>query len=224
MHIFSARQAIHDAYAINLRSRGFDVSHMAPVRKPDFSPRLFAINKRPPGNREQLLAAYKPVGYYCGDHVSGGDINAMICNTAEAGVIISAVESLEEPFQPWAIWAYGPHTQHYKTEQARFFSWLEQDINNNLEAINRRYRKAAIEKIRQVVAYTVLDYQAYLINGTRAYPASKIIRECRIQRQNWTRDFVRWNQYYWNLCDTWLDAMALRPVAKAISRLIGNRD
>ena len=224
MILTSARRAIHDAYAINLTSRGFEVKHTAAVTKPDFSSYLFSVNRRLPDNRVKLLAEFKPVGFYTGDYVPGGDNNQTICNTAEAGVIISAVQSLPEPFQSWAIWAYGPQTEHFKPEQTRFFCWLENDIQNNLEAIQRKYKKPAIQKIRQVVAYTVLNYRAYLVNGTRPYPDSRIVKECRIQRQNWKKDYQSWSRYYWLRCDNYLDAKALRPVGKAVSRLIRGRE
>ena len=48
---------------------------------------------------------------------------------------------------------------------------------------------------------------------------SLIINRCKIQRQNWKRDFEPWHEYYWKYCDQQLDRMALVPVANSVQRL-----
>ena len=73
----------------------------------------------------------------------------------------------------------------------------------------RDYREATKQRIRDVVAYTVMDYRSYMTNGRHLYPTSLIIKKCRIQKQNWRRDFQKWHDSYWTLCDDVLDRQAL---------------
>ena len=68
MKFISARQAIHDAYATNLTSKGFEVN-----------PEGFRSSKTNKQNNDNR-----------------------ICHTVEAGIVIAAVEGLEEPFRSWA--------------------------------------------------------------------------------------------------------------------------
>ena len=185
MKFISARQAIHDAYATNLTSKGFEVN---------------------------------PVGFRSGSKTNKQNNDNRICHTVEAGIVIAAVEGLEEPFRSWAKWAYGPRTQEFLPEQARLFQWLEQDITEHFACIEREYREATKQKIRDVVAYTVLDYRSFSINERHLYPVSLIISRCKIVRQNWKRDFLPWHRYYWNLCDAYLDRNCLLSVRKAIER------
>ncbi|WP_163372648.1 bacteriophage antitermination protein Q [Endozoicomonas acroporae] len=176
MKFYSARQAIHDAYAIHLTSRGFEVN---------------------------------PLAFRAGSQSSKLDNNLLICNAVEAGKVIAAVEKLDEPFRSWAKWAYAPRTEHFMPEQGRFFQWLEQDVTEQLAKSGRDYREATKQRIRDVVAYTVLDYRSYVTNGQHLYPSSLIIKKCRIQKQNWKRDFQMWHAKYWNVCDKILDANTL---------------
>ncbi|UYM16268.1 hypothetical protein [Endozoicomonas euniceicola] len=151
MKFLSARQAIHDAYATNLTSKGFEIN---PVSFPSSG------NTRKQSN------------------------DSRICHTVEAGIVIAAVEGLEEPFRSWAKWAYGPRTQEFLPEQNRFFRWLDEDVARRLGESERQYREVTRQRIRDVVAYTVLDYRSFIISGRHLYPVSEIIKRCRIQRQN----------------------------------------
>ncbi len=179
MKFYSARQAIHDAYAIHLTSKGFEVN---------------------------------PLAFQAGSQSIKLDNNLLICNAVEAGKVIAAVENLDEPFRSWAKWAYGPRTEHLLPEQRRFFQWLEQDVTDKLAESDRDYRESTQRRIRDVVAYTVLDYRSYVTNGQHLYPTSLIIKKCRIQKQNWKRDFQRWQVDFWELCDVSLDRRALFPM------------
>ncbi len=219
MQLTSARQAIHDAYALNLRSREFEVSQVAPIKKPDFSAFLRSAHRRKKETRKQLLSEHNPVGYYREDRSGKQNNNHRVADTVEAGMIISVVERLPEPIKSWAVWAYGPRTQDFLPEQARFFRWLDGDVMANVEAIDRVYREATRHKIRDVVAFTVLDYRSYILSERHLYPVSLIINRCRIQRQNWKRDFKPWHDYYWRLCDEYLDRYCLPAVGKVIARL-----
>lgn len=144
-----------------------------------------------------------------------------ICHTVEAGMVIAVVESLDEPFQSWAKWAYAPRTQEYLPEQARFFQWLDQDVTEQFACIDRDYREATKQRIRDVVAYTVMDYRSFIVSERHLYPTSLIIKHCKIQRQNWQRDFESWHRYYWGLCDGSFDRTALMPVGSVLERLKG---
>ncbi|WP_299730136.1 bacteriophage antitermination protein Q [uncultured Endozoicomonas sp.] len=186
MKFHSARQAIHDAYAIHLTSKGFDVN---------------------------------PVAFRSGGKSNKLDNNRLICNAVEAGMVIAAVEKLEEPFRSWAIWAYGPRTKHFLPEQGRFFQWLEQDVTERLAKSERDYREATEQRIRDVVAYTVLDYRSYAANGRHLYSTSLVINKCRIHRQNWKRDFLSWHEYYWQFCDHNLDRTSLLSASESVRKL-----
>ena len=185
MKFYSARQAIHDAYAIHLRSKGFDVNQ---------------------------------VSFRSGNGSQKQNNDYRICDAVEAGKVIAAVEGLEEPFRSWAKWAYGPRTQEFLPEQARFFEWLDRNVADNFDSIDRDYRKVTKQKIRDVVAYTVLDYRSFSINGQHLYPASLVINRCKIHRQNWKRDFLPWHGHFWNICDEFLDRACLPPVAGVVGK------
>lgn len=218
MKFFSARQAIHDAYAIHLTSKGFEVNLVSATRKPDFSDGLTSIHRCKDATRAQKLAEFNPVGFYAEDRSQKQNNDSRICDAVEAGMVIAAVESLEEPFQSWAKWAYGPRTEHFLPEQGRFFQWLEQDVSEKLASSERDYRETTRQRIKDVVAYTVLDYRSYVTTGRHIYPSSLIIKKCRIQRQNWKRDFQQWQEDYWGVCDGCLDRRALFPVGRIIYR------
>ena len=134
-------------------------------------------------------------------------------------MVIATVESLEEPYSSWVKWAYGPRTAHTLPEQGRFFQWLEQDVMTRLEGMERNVRQATCDKVRDVVAYTVLDYRSYSLNERHLYPVNLIIKRCKIHRGNWKRDFQFWHEFYWNFCDRQLDRTALIPVANTLNRL-----
>lgn len=186
MKLRSARQVIHDAYALHLmgKSTGID-----------------------PKEFWQESQSRKP------------DNNQQVCNAVEAGMVIATVESLPEPYCSWAKWAYGPQTERTLPEQGRFFQWLEQDVNCRLESMEHNYRQATRNKIRDVVAYTVLDYRSYAVNERHSYPVSQIIKRCKIHRGNWQRDFQPWHEHYWTVCDRQMDRTALIPVADTLNRL-----
>ncbi len=219
MILLSARQAIHDAYALNLTSKGLEVNFVSEAKKPDFAQYLRNVHRCKDETRDRLLDEFNPVGFFTEDSSQKLNTNNLICHAVEAGMIISAVEGLPEPFKAWAKWAYGPRTEEFLPEQGRFFRWLDQDVTENFESIDRVYREVTREKIRDVVAYTVLNYRSYVINGKQLYPTSLIINRCKIHRQNWKRDFESWHDYYWNLCDTYLDKSALPSVASIVLRL-----
>ncbi len=219
MRFTSARQAIHDAYAMNLTSKGFEVKQTIAVRKPDFAAFLRNTHRKKIKKRKQLLAEFNPVGFYRDDQSHRQTINHRICDTVEAGMIIAVVESLPEPIKSWAVWAYGPQSRDYLREQGRFFSWLDRDVENNFAAIDRNYRPATRLKIRSVVAYTVTDYRRFILSGEHICPVKEIIKRCNIQRQNWKRDYQHWHEYYWNLCDTYLDRGCLPVVARVVGRI-----
>ena len=186
MKFYSARQAIHDAYAVYLTGKSTGIN-----------PRDFL-------EESQLK---KP------------DNNQQVCNAVEAGMVIATVENLEEPYSSWAKWAYGPRTEHALAEQSRFFQWLEQDVMTRLDGLEKNIRQATGDKVRDLVAYTVLDYRSYSVNERHLYPVNLIIKRCKIHRQNWKRDFLSWHQYYWTFCDEHLDRAALIPVSETIKRL-----
>ena len=186
MKLRSARQAVHDAYAVHLtgKSTGIDLREFWEEGQ----------SKKP-------------------------DNNQQVCNAVEAGMVIATVESLEEPYSSWVKWAYGPRTVHTLPEQGRFFQWLEQDVMTRLEGMERNVRQATCDKVRDVVAYTVLDYRSYSLNERHLYPVNLIIKRCKIHRGNWKRDFQFWHEFYWNFCDRQLDRTALIPVANTLNRL-----
>ena len=219
MKLRSAREAIHDAYATHLTSKGFEASFVSPAKKPDFGHFYRSVHSLNENRRERRISEFSPVGFYSGDRSDRSNNNASVCHAAEAGMVISTVENLPEPFKSWAKFAYGPRTQEFLPEQAQFFRWLENDVVENFENINRVYRKATKDKIRDVVAYAVLDYRSYSISERHLYPVSLVISRCGIIRQNWNRDFLPWHRYYWNLCDSFLDQTCLPPVAQIVKRL-----
>ncbi|UYM16217.1 hypothetical protein [Endozoicomonas euniceicola] len=219
MKFISARQAIHDAYATNLTSKGFEVNLVALSCSPDFSQHLQSIHRRKQQHREKLLAEFNPVGFYSEDRIGKDCNNHRICHNVEAGKVISVVESLDEPFRSWAKWAYGPRTQEYLREQRTFFQWLDNDITENFSSIDRKYREVTKQKIRDVVAYCVMDYRSYIISGKHLYPVPLIINRCGIIRQNWKRDFESWHRYYWDLCDEYLDPGCLLALGAVLGNL-----
>ena len=176
MKFYSARQAIHDAYAIHLTSKGFEVN---------------------------------PLASRMGSHSIKQENDLLICNAVEAGKIIAEVEKLDEPFRSWAKWVYAPRTEHFMPEQGRFFQWLEHDVTEKLAKSERDYREATKQRIRDVVAFTVMDYRSYVTNGQHLYPTNLIIKKCRIHRQNWKRDYQPWYESYWLFCDSCLDKKSL---------------
>ena len=185
MKFISARQAIHDAYATNLTSKGFEVN---------------------------------PVGFRSGSKTNKQNNDNRICHTVEAGIVIAAVEALEEPFRSWAKWAYGPRTQEFLPEQNCFFRWLDSSVTENFASIDREYRQVTKQKIRDVVAYSVMDYRSYTISGKHLYPVSMIIKRCGIIRQNWKRDFEHWHRYYWRVYNDYLDRSALVTVGEVVEK------
>lgn len=224
MQLLSARQAIHDAYAMHLTSKGFEVNLVEAARKPDFSSYLRKVHRSSEEKREEKLAGFNPVGFYSEDKILKENNNLQVCNAVEAGMIIAAVEGLSEPFQSWAKWAYGPRCENFRPEQGRFFGWLEKDVSENFESIDRVYREVTREKIRDVVAFSVFDYRSFVVNGRNLYPINLIINKCKIHRGNWKRDFEPWHGYYWQLCDTYLDKSALPSVASVVLRLKNGRE
>ncbi|WP_257285163.1 bacteriophage antitermination protein Q [Endozoicomonas sp. SESOKO1] len=219
MQLTTARQAIHDAYATHLTSKGLEANFRAEAKKPDFAKYLRTVHRCKEETREALLEEFSPVGFYAEDTSQKLDTNSMICHAVEAGMIISAVERLDDPFKAWVKWAYGPRTEEFLPEQGRFFRWLDNDVTENFASIDRVYREVTKEKIRDVVAYTVLNYRSFVISGRELYPKNLIINRCKIHRCNWKRDFETWHDYYWNLCDHYLDRLGLPTVASVVLRL-----
>ena len=137
---------------------------------------------------------------------------------AEAGLIMKALSSLPEHQQAWAIWCHGPEVPEFLPDQRRFFSWLNDEIGMRLLESERNYRFATCRKIRDVVAYSVMDYRSFVTNGQNKYPVKKIRKECGILQNNWNRDFKHWYDCGWALCDD-LDRRVLPLVGGVLQRI-----
>ena len=174
-----ARQAIWEAYAIHLTSKGFDVL-------------------------DQVVSTKT---------ASNG---SLICNAAQAGKVIAVIERLPEHLRAWAVWAYGPRTKTFGlSAQGAFFEWLIQDVTIRLLESDRQYREATANKIRDVVAYTVMDYRHKVTTGLHLHPVSDIKKRCGIQHGNWKRDFVEWYDDYREVCNQ-LDRKVLLPLSNVL--------
>ena len=108
MRFYSARQAIHEAYSIHLKSKGFEVKLTDALREPDFSGYLRKAHNAKEAKREAMLASFNPVGHYQEDRSVKFDTNRLISDSAEAGKIIAAVEKLPVHLKSWCYWCYSP--------------------------------------------------------------------------------------------------------------------
>ncbi|AMO58132.1 hypothetical protein GZ77_20575 [Endozoicomonas montiporae] len=115
MRFYSARQAIHEAYFIHLKSKGFEVKLTDALREPDFSGYLRKAHRkhhddeaRDEKRRAEMLGQFQPVGFYQEDRSVKLDANRLISDGAEAGKIIAVVEKLPAHLKSWCYWCYSP--------------------------------------------------------------------------------------------------------------------
>ncbi|WP_163370954.1 hypothetical protein [Endozoicomonas acroporae] len=146
------------------------------------------------------------------------DMNWQHVDKLAAGLIMDALSSLPAHLQDWAVWCHGPRIEEYLPEQGRFFAWLNDDVAIRLLESERAYRPGTAAKVRDVVAYAVLDYRSYTTTGRHEYSVKRICKECGIVQNNWHRDFKTWHDYGWTLCDR-LDAKVLPVVGKVVRRI-----
>ena len=187
-----ARSAIHDAYSIQLRSKGFDA----------FEPRIGG---------------------------TGFDSDYAICDGVMAGRVMALVDALPDLLRHWLVWMYCPAVKATNllqshgirlsvsehAAQGKVFSWLNDEVGIRLLESDKKYRSATLTKIRDVVAWTVLDYRESICTDKHPYPVSEIKKLCGIAHNNWRRDFACWHQVALDICDA-LDREALRPVGKML--------
>ena len=119
MKFYTARQAIHDAYALHLRSKGFEVNQVSAVSKPDWSAQMARIQRMKEQPRVAALAEFAPVGHYRGEQSVKLDTDRLIWDSVQAGWVIAAVEVLPPHLKAWCYWCYTPLG---KTNQA----WLKE--------------------------------------------------------------------------------------------------
>ncbi|WOG28261.1 hypothetical protein [Endozoicomonas sp. 8E] len=81
----------------------------------------------------------------------------------------------------------------------------------------RNYRPATADKIRDVVALTVLNYRHFVSTDQYLYSDREVRKRCGIIRQNWCRDFAVWKHLYLDRCDQ-LDRVVLTVIADARKR------
>ncbi len=194
MKLHSASQAIHEAYALGFKGKGLDIKKM-------------------------LSADFKSSRGF-------KDRNWQHVNECEAGLILLALAELDPHLQAWAVWCHGPRVPEYLPEQGKFFEWLNNDVGIQLLEYELEHRKkpfsdAVCSKIRDVVAYTALDYRHFSAIGKHLYSDSQIQKEAGIHRQNWKRDYQRWQSYAWRLFDE-LDRMLLPLVGGVVSEIKGS--
>ncbi|WP_299733878.1 hypothetical protein [uncultured Endozoicomonas sp.] len=151
MKFYTARQAIHDAYAIHMRSKGFEVNLTAAVSELDVLKELSAMRRKLDKwqNDEQLTPAqkrqkaelltkidqYAPVAFAHGDRSSKVDADRLIWDSKDAAKVISVVEGLPVHLKAWCYWCYSPLGD---TNQ----SWLKLvDLQNTV----KRYQSEADE-------------------------------------------------------------------------------
>ena len=125
------RKQIHDAYALHMTSKGFEVKHTAAIKAIDVEAelakrQLALVHAEEPGRtdkyRERMAARveqYAPVAHIRGDHSVKFDSDRAIFEGVEAGKIIAQVEALPPHLKAWCYWAYTPFG---KTNQ----QWLKE--------------------------------------------------------------------------------------------------
>ena len=141
------------------------------------------------------------------------------CDEVESGIIQAALSRLPDHLQAWAIWCHGPRVPEFLPEQGRFFAWLNDDVAIRLLSTDKNYHAATCDKIRDLVAYTAMDYRHYTATGEHLYPVRVIRKRCGILRQNWKPNFVEFHEHYWQLFDQVLDRTVLSVVAQALDRI-----
>lgn len=141
MRFFSARQAIHEAYSIHMRSKGFEVKLTDALREPDFSGYLRKAHKADEDKRDVMLSAFNPVGHYQEDRSVKLDTNRLISDSAEAGKIIAAVEKLPPHLKSWCYWCYSPFGQLDSSSNQAF-----------LHLADNRQKVAALRKEQERLA------------------------------------------------------------------------
>ena len=216
MKFYTARQAIHDAYALHLRSKGFEVNQVSAVSKPDWSAQMARIQRMKEQPRVAALAEFAPVGHYRGDQSVKLDTDRLIWDSVQAGRVIAAVEALPMPMRDWVVWCYGPWGHAFEMNaQASLFGWISEQLDAAITGCQRRYRQVVVGKIRNVVAYTIIDYRHWMATDQHLYSNKAIKKNCRIQHGNWSRDFKQWQLWAHRLSDE-LDAKALPSVGKVL--------
>ncbi|MGI9276857.1 MAG: hypothetical protein ACR2PT_18675 [Endozoicomonas sp.] len=175
----SARRAVHDAYAIQLRTS---------------DPELRTVAS------------------------SSRDISADAAwSGLQAGKIIAAIEAQPVHLGSWLVWAYGPRVSSFEMPaQARVFDWLSAVSQKEINESQRQYRVATQKKIRDVIAWTVMDYRHFQMTEEHLYPVSEIKKRCQIRHANWKRDFQLWFHWTWMLCEQ-LDQEGLAPLEDVLT-------
>ncbi|WP_163371060.1 hypothetical protein [Endozoicomonas acroporae] len=124
MKFYSARQAIHDAYAIHMRSKGFEVNLTAAVSELDVLGELAKMRRQldrlpeddrlTPAQRRQKaelvarLEGWAPVSFAHGDRSTKVDADRLIWDSKDAAKVISVVEKLPAHLKAWCYWCYSP--------------------------------------------------------------------------------------------------------------------
>ena len=143
--------------------------------------------------------------------------NSLIAAGCEAGKLISVVESLPRHIRHWAVWAYGPQVERFELPaQAGLFTWLSDQVDFVLDASGREYGESMRERIRSVVAYTVINHRHFSNARKPLHPVSEIKKLCKIHHQSWQRDFQPWKEWAELLCAD-LDRLSLPVVSKLLA-------
>lgn len=143
--------------------------------------------------------------------------NSLIASAIEAGKVIAVVESLPRHLRHWAVWAYGPESERFSlAAQGGLFEWLVKYLDQLIAGSERKYRTATVAKIRDVVAYAVLNYRSRSLCGRDIHQIKEIKKGCGIQNGHWARDFLLWYNWALVLCE-WLDVKTLPPVGKLLA-------
>ena len=123
MKFKSARQAIHDAYAIHMKSKGFEANLVAAVSELDASAEQAKMQRqldRLQGKeltqlqtlkKQQLVERinnFAPVTFAHGDRSSKVDPDRLIADATDAAKVIAIVESLPPHLKTWCYWCYSP--------------------------------------------------------------------------------------------------------------------
>ncbi|WP_067518584.1 hypothetical protein [Endozoicomonas ascidiicola] len=121
MKFHSARQAIHDAYAIHMRSKGFEVNLAAAVSQLDALKELSAMHRKlgrmseetPTQKRQKAvfqrkIEQYAPVSFAHGDRSTKMDVDQLIWDSKDAAKVIAVVEKFPAHLKAWCYWCYSP--------------------------------------------------------------------------------------------------------------------
>ncbi len=124
MKFLSARQAIHDAYAIHMRSKGLEVNLAEPVSELNVAgelariqrqvDRLLQMDSRTDHQERRLLSLqqqikqYAPVTFRHSDRSSRMDVDQLIWDSKDAAKVIAVVEKYPPHLKAWCYWCYSP--------------------------------------------------------------------------------------------------------------------